>query len=99
MNPTILFVVLLSLSSLGYYLGRRRAFAAAAGLSGISRLHSRPTYYGALTALWCGIPAVLIFGFWLAFEDSVITHLVVAELPEKLRGLSPDRLNGRSGLL
>ncbi len=93
MNPTTLFIVLLSLSALGYYLGRRRAFVAAADLSGISRLHSRPTYYGALTALWCGIPAVLLFGFWLAFEDSVITQLVVSDLPEKLRGLTPDSLS------
>jgi len=93
MNPTTLFITLLSLSALGYYLGRRRAFAAASGLSHLSRLHSRPTYYGALTALWCGIPAVLVFGFWLAFEDSVITQLVVSDLPEKLRALSPDRLN------
>jgi len=93
MNPTTLFFALLSLSAIGYYLGRRRAFSAASGLPQTTRLHSRPTYYGALTALWCGIPALLVFGFWLAFEDSVITQLVVSDLPEKMRALSPDRLN------
>ena len=72
MSPTTIFFILLSLSVIGYYLGRRRAYAVASDVSGIQNLHSRPTYYGALVALWCGIPALLLFGIWLAFEDSVI---------------------------
>ncbi len=55
-------------------------------------LHSRPTYYGALTALWAGIPAVLVYGFWLAFEPTVITGMVVAGLPDEIRNLPADRL-------
>jgi phosphate transport system permease protein len=67
---------------------------AVAGSPGnIKTLHSRPTYYGALTAIWCGIPALILFGFWLAFESSIITSLVVADLPENLRSLPSDRLN------
>ncbi|MGD8988691.1 MAG: phosphate ABC transporter permease subunit PstC [Syntrophobacterales bacterium] len=81
------------LSAVAYYLGRRRAFAVAGEAGGIRYLHSRPTYYGALTALWCGIPALLLFGLWLAFEDKIITNLVVAELPDAIRNLPQDRLN------
>jgi phosphate transport system permease protein len=67
---------------------------AVAGSPGnIKTLHSRPTYYGTLTAIWCGIPALILFGFWLAFESSIITSLVVADLPENLRSLPSDRLN------
>ena len=92
MSPTALIFVLLALSSIAYYFGRRRAFAVAGGV-GITRdLHSRPTYYGALTALWCGLPALMIFSFWLAFESKVITSLVVSGLPENIRTLPPDRL-------
>ncbi|MDP2646645.1 MAG: phosphate ABC transporter permease subunit PstC [Desulfobacterales bacterium] len=86
MSPTTLLFILLILSAAGYIIGRRRA-AAAPG-----RLHSRPTYYGALTALWCGIPALLVFGFWLACEDAVIAHLVSSELPAPIRAMPPDRL-------
>ena len=93
MSPTALLFVLLVLSSLAYYLGRRRALGIAGGAAGIRDLHSRPTYYGALTALWCGIPALVVFAVWLAFESSIITHLVIADLPENIRSLSPDRLN------
>jgi len=93
MSTFTLLAVLLLLSSVAYYLGRRRAFSVAGDSAGVRNLHSRPTYYGTLTALWCGIPALLVFAFWLAFEDSVITHLVVADLPDRIRSLPPDRLN------
>jgi len=62
-------------------------------LAGIKNLHSRPIYYGSLTALWCGIPALLLFGFWLAFESTIITHMVIADLPETMRNLPAAELN------
>ncbi|MBW2442878.1 MAG: phosphate ABC transporter permease subunit PstC [Deltaproteobacteria bacterium] len=93
MSPTTLLIVLLALSALGYYIGRRRAFSVAGDAANIKNLHSRPTYYGSLTALWCGIPTLVLFGFWLAFESTIITQLVVADLPEALRNLPEARLN------
>ena len=87
MSPATLIIVLLALSSLAYYVGRRRAVTVGGDIAQIKQLHSRPTYYGALTAIWCGIPALLIFGFWLAFESNIITQLVVADLPENIRNL------------
>ena len=93
MSPAFLVFVLLALSSLAYYLGRKRAFAAAGSGAHTKILHSRPTYYGMLAAMWCAIPALLLFGFWLAFETRLITALVVADLPEKIRNLPADRLN------
>ena len=93
MSPSTLLIVILALSTGAYILGRRRSFAVARAAGGIRTLHSRPTYYGALTALWCGIPALLVFGFWLAFESTVITDLVVAELPPQIRELPEGRLN------
>ncbi|MEJ2221852.1 MAG: phosphate ABC transporter permease subunit PstC [Desulfobacterales bacterium] len=93
MSPTTLLFILLVLSTCGYYVGRRRAFAVGGGSAGIKNLHSRPIYYGSLTALWCGIPALLLCGFWLAFDSSMITHLVIADLPETMRNLPAAELN------
>jgi phosphate transport system permease protein len=93
MSPVTLLIILLVLSSVAYYLGRRRAFAVAGGADNIKHLHSRPTYYGTMTAIWCGIPALILFGFWLAFQSGIITQLVVADLPEEIRNLPADRLN------
>ena len=93
MTSTTLLFALLALISAAYYLGRRKAFNIAGGAGGIRVLHSRPTYYGALTALWCGIPALLLYAVWLVLDHSIITHLVAADLPDTLRNLPPERLN------
>ncbi len=93
MSPNTLLFILLGLSACAYYAGRRRAFAVGGRSAGLKSLHSRPTYYGSLTALWCGIPALVLFGFWLAFESTIITNLVVADLPEAMRNMPAADLN------
>ena len=91
MQAPTLIIVLLALSSLAYYMGKKRAFAVAEGR--IRNLHSLPAYYGLYTAIWCGIPALIILGIWTAFENTIIINLVVADLPPEVRELGPDRLN------
>ena len=91
MQTTTLIIILLALSSLAYYVGKKRAFAVAEGK--IRSLHSLPVYYGLYTAIWCGIPALLILAIWSVFESTIITNLVVADLPAEVRELGPDRLN------
>lgn len=93
MSPTQLLILLFILTAAGYVLGRKRAFSLGSGQGGPSVLHSRPTYYGALTALWCAVPALIVFSFWLAFESSVITDMVVSGLPHGIRNLPVDQLN------
>ncbi len=93
MTPTQSLIVLLILTGFGYYIGRRRASFVAGKLSLGQKLHSRPTYYGALTALWCGVPALLFYGFWLSFETSIITNIVVADLPHEIKSLPESRLD------
>ena len=87
--------ILLILSSLAYWQGRERAFAlssrARQGRS--TRLHSRPAYYGLLTAFWCGAPGLILYLFWLTASDWILTGLVLRTLPENMRNLPEDRLN------
>ena len=93
MSPTALVIVLLALAAAAFHLGRRRAFAVSASVGGTRNLHSLPTYYGGLTALWCGLPAVIVLGLWSAFEPTIVENLVVSSLPEETRALPPQRLN------
>jgi phosphate transport system permease protein len=93
MSPSVIFTAILLLMSAAYYAGRKRAFAVAGSRAGLAQMHSRPTYYGLLTAMWCGIPALLVFSAWSVFESGIITHLVVAGLPDAIRDLPADRLN------
>ena len=81
------------MSAAAYYIGRRRAFAVAGGIGGVKRLHSRPAYYGALAALWCGIPALVVFGCWRAFRVQHHHHPGGVRPALEIRGLPADRLN------
>ncbi len=91
MNTLTFAGVLLVLSAIAYHLGRRRAYTVAGGE--LRKLHSLPSYYGLYTAIWCGLPALVLIGFWLAFENTLVTAMVVSDLPEALRSLPSERLN------
>jgi phosphate transport system permease protein len=93
MQPSVLLILLLLLSSAGFFLGKRRAFSLAGRAANVKHLHSRPVYFGVITALWSGLPALLIFFAWLLFEDTIIVALVSEELPPGLQNLPSDRLN------
>ncbi|BBL76570.1 phosphate ABC transporter permease subunit PstC [Methylomagnum ishizawai] len=90
MEKSTFLVLLLLLSAVAFHLGRKRSLAVAGG--SVRNLHSLPSYYGYYTALWCGIPTLLLLFFWLCFEGKLVTDLVVAGLPESMRSADPDRL-------
>ena len=81
MSSSLLFVLLVALSVLAFQLGKARAIAVVGGLRGVRDLHSLPGHYGLLTAIWCGLPAFVVFTLWISLQDAVITQLVLAGLP------------------
>jgi len=90
MTPIILVLTLLMLSSVAFYLGRRRSLRVAGG--SIRNLHSLPNHYGFYAALWCGIPALLLFGLWQAFESTLLMQLVITDLPAQMQALPDSQL-------
>ena len=92
MSAPALTLVVLAIAAIGWQLGRRRAFAVAGGPGNAHTLHSRPVYFGALTAIWCATPALLLLLVWMAFRSSVVTEMVVADLPPELRELPENQL-------
>ncbi|MBU1234423.1 MAG: phosphate ABC transporter permease subunit PstC [Proteobacteria bacterium] len=93
MSPSILLLILLTLASFAYMQGKRRAFSLSGPEVGSSRLHSRPGYYGMLTALWCVLPPLIVFAFWMAFSDSILIAMAMKALPTSLQELSADQTN------
>jgi len=91
MTSLAVVVVLALLTIWGYRLGRARVL----GLAGhrVRDMHSLPSYYGAYVALWCGLPALLLLGIWLATQGSVTDRLVIAGLPPEVQSLGADRLS------
>ena len=82
MSYSAILAVLLVLTAIGFYLGRRRARAVADG--GRTRLHSLPGYYGAHVAIWIALPAFLLFLFWISFQGSIIEGIVRNDLPDRV---------------
>jgi phosphate transport system permease protein len=93
MSPSILFVLVVALSVLAYQVGKSRSISVAGGLRGIRNLHSLPGHYGLLTAIWCGLPALIVLGVWVALQDMVITRLVLAQLPAEVQGMPAQQLS------
>ena len=80
MQATNILILLLSLGAVAFYLGRSRSLAIALPLGGIRKLHSLPSYYGMHTALWCGLPSLVLLGLWLMFDQPVINSVVISSL-------------------
>ncbi|MDH3282124.1 MAG: phosphate ABC transporter permease subunit PstC, partial [Gammaproteobacteria bacterium] len=91
MSTTILLATFLVLTTVAFELGRRRALQVSGGQ--FRQLHSVPRYYGTFTAMWCGIPALVVLSLWMALEQSIVTHLVIADLPSELRSLPEAQLD------
>jgi phosphate transport system permease protein len=85
-----LFAVV-GLALLGYYLGRRRAVAAAIAV-GPRNFHSLPGYHGGYVALWCALPAIALLALWQVFEPMWLRDSVLDSLPDTLRALPEDQL-------
>ena len=91
MQQSVILILVLVLSAISFRMGYRRSLAVA-GPKGARGLHSLPSHYGAYTAVWCAIPALLVFVAWSVFDNVLVTQLVVSDLPEEMRELPPDRL-------
>ena len=91
MNPLILLILLILLSLMAFQMGRRRASKLVDGQ--LRSLHSLPVYYGLYASLWSAVPAVLLLIAWTAFDGSIISNMVVAQLPDSLHQGEPGRIN------
>ncbi|TKT75339.1 phosphate ABC transporter permease subunit PstC [Aquamicrobium sp. LC103] len=91
MNSAIVAVLLLVLMGLAYQIGWSRSHGVAP--TG-GRLHSRPNYHGALTAIWALVPALLVFGLWALFGDTASRAFIISNLPPEVSSLGGQELEG-----
>lgn len=82
MNYSSLLIAIVIFLGGAYLLGRNRARAIA---NQGGSLHSLPTHYGALMALWTGLPAILLLLIWSLLQGPVIDQLLVAQLPQAIQ--------------
>ncbi|SDF74372.1 MULTISPECIES: phosphate ABC transporter permease subunit PstC [Thalassobaculum] len=88
MQTFIVVLALLGFAAVGYTMGRARAVMTAGGMP--KDLHSLPSYYGSYTAIWIGLPSLILLAIWLIVQPYVIDGVVMGGLPAGMtEGLSP----------
>ena len=80
------FIVLLGITS--YFFGRKKAYSIQ---SENKRLTALPKFYGYYSAIWCAIPAFIIFALWSIFEPSIVKLLILNDYVDQ--GYLKDELN------
>ena len=90
MEKSTLLLLISLLCAMAFQWGKRRA-QLLAGESG-HKLHSLPSFYGYYTALWCGLPPLLLLIIWFFAEGSVITYSALSTLPAEMTSGSADQI-------
>ena len=78
MNSLIAGVILILCFS-SYFFGRSEARKL---VTQNIKLKALPAYYGYYLSLWCGLPALIIFGCWSLFEPTIIKVLILNNFPQ-----------------
>jgi len=81
-STTTLFLLTLGLGLVTFIYGRSRAFSVAKGRGGVKSMHSLPSHYGMMAALWCTLPALAIIVGWKLIEPSAISSLLDSAIPQ-----------------
>lgn len=80
MDDLDLFILLIAAALVAFFLTQRKVDAWQRDNQPI-QLHSLPSYYGYMVALWTLLPALAVFACWSLVEANVIAQLVLAQLP------------------
>jgi len=88
MNSSLLFAVLLCLTLLSYWFGIKRSIKVAGGSEHRKELTCLPEQFGLLTAMVCGLPALITLLIFNSAEQFVIELLLTNTLPLSIQSLS-----------
>ena len=88
MTPSALLFLVVGLSTIAFFSARGRAVKA----SHAGRLPALPKHYGALAALWSGLPALILLIAWLGFKPTWLQHQMLQTLPTEVASQSSDRI-------
>lgn len=74
-----LVLIVLALATVGFFIGRFRAFQSAEGNS--RNLHSLPVYYGMNVAIAVAVPALLVTLIWSLIQPVIIDTSISSSIP------------------
>lgn len=81
MATSTLVTVIALIAISAFFLARNRSKQVGLDAGGLSKLHSRPSYYGSYAAILAAIPAFILLVIWQTVEPNLIYSLVMAQIP------------------
>lgn len=84
MTTTNLVLLLLGLGLTSFFYGRQKAYAVSRRSGGMRTMHSLPSQYGVMVAMWCALPALVLVLFWKLAEPTVISSLLASAIPDSV---------------
>lgn len=85
MTTTTLFLLTIVLGLLSFVYGRHKAYAVAKNIGGVRSMHSLPSHYGMMVAMWCALPALAIIVGWKLLEPSLISSMLDGSIPQSVQ--------------
>ncbi len=82
MSATHLLLITFGLAVASFLYGRMQAFSVAKSHGGVSAMHSLPSHYGMMVALWCALPALAVIIGWKLLEPMVVSNLLNTAIPQ-----------------
>lgn len=82
MSATTLLLITLFLGLMSFAYGRNKAYTVAKSHGGIRAMHSLPSHYGMMVALWCALPAIAIIISWKLFEPAIVSSMLESAIPQ-----------------
>ena len=92
MQVSTLVIVALALAAMSFVYGRMRAYKVAAAHGGMKSMHSLPSHYGMMVALWCVLPTLAIIVGWTLLSPLVIDSAVNDAIPQSVIDQGPKSL-------
>jgi len=87
MNSSQLLAAFFVLIAISYFWGFNKARLVARQLGGIRKLNSLPNYYGVFAALWCALPAGIVFLIWQLTENFFLRAILITGLPDYFQSM------------
>ena len=89
MSATTLLLVALALALVSFVYGRTQAFKVANQSGGMKFMHSLPSHYGMMVAMWCALPALAIIIGWKLFEPVIVSGILDDFVPPSIVEAGP----------
>lgn len=89
MSATTLLLVAMALAVISFVYGRTRAFKVAHAHGGMKSMHSLPSHYGMMVAMWCALPALAIILGWKLFEPVIVSSILDDAIPQAIIEAGP----------